>query len=110
MLRVDEKHLREYYVFNVLGFLITTNHKTDGIYLPADDRRHYVAWSNFTKEDFKPEYWNGLWSWYHAGGFEHVAAYLTEFDSRASIRRRRRRRRRRSGISSAPIDHRRMPS
>jgi hypothetical protein len=80
VLRVDEKHLREYYVFNVLGFLITTNHKTDGIYLPPDDRRHYVAWSDFTKEDFKPEHWNGLWGWYHAGGFEHVAAYLTEFD------------------------------
>ena len=80
VLRVDEKHLREYYVFNVLGLLITSNHKTDGIYLPADDRRHYVAWSDFTKEDFKPEYWNGLWRWYHAGGFEHVAAYLAELD------------------------------
>ena len=34
MLRVDEKHLREHYVFNCLGFLITTNHKTDGIFLP----------------------------------------------------------------------------
>jgi len=79
-LRVDEKHLREYYVFNVLGFLITTNHKTDGIYLPADDRRHYVAWSNFTKEDFAPDYWNTLWGWYYAGGFEHVAAYLAELD------------------------------
>ena len=63
-LRVDEKHLREYYVFNVLGFLITTNHKTDGIYLPPDDRRHYVAWSNLTKEDFTPDYWRTLWSWY----------------------------------------------
>ena len=52
VLRIDEKNLREYYVFNVLGFLITTNYKTDGIYLPADDRRHYVAWSNFTKEAF----------------------------------------------------------
>ena len=80
MLRVDEKHLREYYVFNVLGFLITTNHKTDGIYLPADDRRHYVAWSNFTKEDFIPDYWSALWSWYCGGGFEHVAAYLSELD------------------------------
>jgi len=80
VLRVDEKHLREYYVFNVLGFLITTNYKTDGIYLPADDRRHYVAWSNFTKEDFTPAYWNRIWSWYHAGGFEHVAAYLAELD------------------------------
>ena len=28
VLRVNEKNLREYYVFNVLGFLITTNHKT----------------------------------------------------------------------------------
>jgi Family of unknown function (DUF5906) len=80
VLRVDEKHLREYYVFNVLGFLITTNYKTDGIYLPADDRRHYVAWSNCTKEDFKPEYWNTLWGWYYAGGFEHVAAYLDQLD------------------------------
>jgi len=80
VLRVDEKHLREYYVFNVLGFLITTNYKTDGIYLPPDDRRHYVAWSNFTKEDFTPTYWNELWGWYYAGGFEHVTAYLNELD------------------------------
>ena len=63
-----------------LAFIITTNHKTDGIYLPADDRRHYVAWSDFTKEDFTPEYWNRIWRWYHAGGFGHVAAYLAELD------------------------------
>jgi Family of unknown function (DUF5906) len=80
VLRIDEKHLREYYVFNVLGLLLTTNHKTDGIYLPADDRRHYVAWSNLTKEEFAPAYWTELWTWYYAGGFEHVAAYLAEFD------------------------------
>ena len=50
------------------------------IYLPPGDRRHFVAWSNLTKESFPPEYWSGLWSWYHAGGFEHVAAYLSELD------------------------------
>jgi len=64
----------------VIGFLITTNHKTDGIFLPADDRRHYVAWSNFTKEDFTPKYWNDLWGFYNAGGFWHVTTYLSEFD------------------------------
>ena len=80
VLRVDEKHLREYYVFNCLGFIITTNYKTDGIYLPADDRRHYVAWSHRTKDEFPSEYWNKLWGWYHSGGFGHVAAYLAEFD------------------------------
>jgi hypothetical protein len=77
VLRVDEKHLREHYVFNVLGLLITTNYKTD---LPSDDRRHYVAWSNFTKGDFEPAYWNEIWGWYHTGGFEHAAAYLSAFD------------------------------
>ena len=80
VLRVDEKNLREYYAFNCLGFIITTNHKTDGIYLPADDRRHFVAWSQRTKDEFYPQYWNELWGWYQSGGFGHVAAYLTEFD------------------------------
>jgi hypothetical protein len=80
VLRVDEKHLREHYVFNVLGFLLTTNHKTDGIYLPADDRRHDVCWSNRTKEEFSKEYWDEIWTWYHNGGFGHVAAYLAELD------------------------------
>ena len=80
VLRVDEKHLREHYVFNVLGLIITTNHKTDGIYLPDDDRRHYVAWSNRTKADFPADYWNRLWGWYQDGGFSHVAAYLTAVD------------------------------
>ena len=80
VLRVDEKYLREHYVFNVLGFVVTTNHKTDGIYLPTDDRRHYVAWSDRKKEEFNPDYWAKLWGYYADGGFGHVAAYLAEFD------------------------------
>jgi hypothetical protein len=40
VLRVDEKNLREYYILNCCAVIITTNYKTDGIYLPADDRRH----------------------------------------------------------------------
>jgi hypothetical protein len=81
VLRVNEKHLREYYVLNCLGFVITTNHRTDGLYLPADDRRHFVAWSNYQKEDFAPEYWLALWKDFYAkGGFEHVTAFLDELD------------------------------
>jgi hypothetical protein len=81
VLRVNEKHIREYYVFNVVGMVITTNHKTDGIYLPADDRRHYVAWSSRTKEDFTDDYWRAFWHWYqHEGGFGHVASYLATLD------------------------------
>ena len=80
VLRVDEKHLREYSVFNVCGVIITSNHKTDGIFLPEDDRRHYVAWSDLTKEDFTTKYWDDLWDWYHGGGIGHVAAYLATLD------------------------------
>jgi len=80
VLRVNEKNLREHYVPNVTGVIITTNHKTDGIFLPADDRRHFVAWSDLTKEDFPDSYWNAMWQWYQAGGIEHVAAYLACLD------------------------------
>jgi hypothetical protein len=80
VLRVDEKNLREHDVFNVCGVVMTTNHKTDGIFLPVDDRRHYVAWSEKTKDDFTPAYWSGLWQWYEREGFGHVAAYLAELN------------------------------
>ena len=88
VLRCDEKNLREHDVFNVTGVIVTTNHKSDGIYLPADDRRHYVAWSSTTKQDFEPAYWHALHKWYEAGGNANVAAYLrtkdiSHFDSKA---------------------------
>ena len=101
VLRVDEKHLREYYVFNVLGFLLTTNYKTDGIYLPPDDRRHYVAWSNLKKEDFTPN----TGTRFGAGITPAVSSTLPLISpnliSQALIQRHRRRRRRRSGKLSA---------
>ena len=79
VLRVDEKNVREYMVPNVTGVVITSNH-TDGIFLPADDRRHFVAATELTKEDFTEEYWTRLWDWYHREGFRHVAAYLHSVD------------------------------
>ena len=80
VLRVDEKNLREHSILNVCGVVITTNHKSDGLYLPADDRRHYVAWSTLCKDDFNVAYWNDLWGWYGDGGEQHVAAYLSTLD------------------------------
>jgi hypothetical protein len=80
VLRVDEKNLREYVVWNVCGVVLTTNHKLDGLHLPADDRRHYVAWSNCTKEDFDAGYWTALYQWYASGGTHHVTEYLAGLD------------------------------
>jgi hypothetical protein len=79
VLRVDEKNMREYNVLNCCGPIYTTN-KKDSIYLPADDRRTYVAWSNLVKEDFTKEFWDATWQWYADGGYGHVAAYLASLD------------------------------
>jgi hypothetical protein len=79
VLRVDEKNLREYYSPNCCGPIVTAN-KKNSFYLPADDRRHFVAWSILTKEDFDESYWNQLWDWYNNGGLGHVVAYLAAVD------------------------------
>jgi hypothetical protein len=81
-LRVDEKNLREYQIQNCCGVIITTNHKTDGIYLPPDDRRHFVCWSTRTIDEpkFQNGYWRELYGWYCDGGMAHVAAYLKHRD------------------------------
>jgi hypothetical protein len=81
VLRCNDKHLRHYYVPNVLGLIITSNYKSSGMYLPSEDRRHYIAWSHRTKEEFTAEYFNRLWTWLrHEGGKEDVAAYLAQRD------------------------------
>jgi hypothetical protein len=80
VLRVDEKHQQEHSIQNCVGVIITTNYKTNGIFLPAEDRRHYVAWSNRRQDDFEMDYWNKLFGWYDAGGDRHVAAYLAGLD------------------------------
>jgi hypothetical protein len=80
VLRVDEKHLREHYIFNCVGIIILTNYRTDGIYLSEQDRRHFVAWSELRKTDFPDGYFTDIWKWFDNGGAEHVAAYLSELD------------------------------
>lgn len=80
VLMVDEKHRKEYAVPNKCGVIFTSNHPTDAMHLPADDRRHYVAASRANKETFTDEYWADLWAWYEAGGLGHAVAYLQDLD------------------------------
>jgi hypothetical protein len=78
-LRVNQKHMQEYYVKNVCGVIFTSNYR-DGLYLPPDDRRHDVMWSELVAADFADGYWTKLWCWYSDGGNEHVASYLMARD------------------------------
>jgi hypothetical protein len=78
-LRVNIKYVPEFEIVKCLGMVITTNHR-DAFYLPPDDRRFFVAFSERRGEEFPAAYWNGFWGWYEAGGFEHVAAYLFNYN------------------------------
>jgi hypothetical protein len=80
MLRISEKYLREYYIVNCFGIVITTNYR-DALYLPDNDRRHYVAFSERHTEEFGKEFWNDFWGWYTIGdGTRHVVALLQQYD------------------------------
>jgi hypothetical protein len=79
-LRVNDKYLRHFTVLNCVSPIITANRK-ESFYLPADDRRHYVAWSTLTAADFTVKFWNDTWAWYlKEGGLSHVAALLATLD------------------------------
>lgn len=80
VIRIDEKNAREHYAANVCGVVITTNHRGDGLYLPPDDRRHYVADSPVTAEDFPSGYFAELHRWFRDGGVGHVVAFLRSLD------------------------------
>jgi hypothetical protein len=83
-LQVNEKFKPAYAVPNVVHVVMTTNSKCDGLYLPDDDRRHYVAWSDAAgtgDASCQPQsYFRGLWGWMNGKGCGHVAAWLRERD------------------------------
>jgi len=80
VLTCDEKNIRTYAVFNVMGVVFTSNNKLNGLYLPEDDRRHFVAWSELTRDDFTEQFWADHWRWYASGGIQSVVAYLEALD------------------------------
>jgi hypothetical protein len=84
-LPVNEKHMKPHYVLNCMGLIITSNYRTNGIYLPADDRRHYVMASTLEKKDFGTDreydkYFGEMFTFYENGGYGDVAAYLHSLD------------------------------
>lgn len=86
-LTINEKHVPEYTIPNVCGVIVTTNY-SNGLFLEADDRRHYVAWSERSSSDFSGDYFEELYKWFESGGKEAVAALLQsvrldDFDAKA---------------------------
>jgi hypothetical protein len=79
-LMIRDLWIKQHPMFNLVGPIVTTNHLTDGLFLPPEDRRYYVAWSDRRPEEFTEQYWNDLWNWYEGGGLEHAARYLATLD------------------------------
>jgi hypothetical protein len=92
-LSVSDKYIRRYEILNAVGTGFTSNYGELGIYLPANDRRTLVLWSERKETDFreaafrprdhkpialKPTHWDWMWEWYENGGFAHVAAFLRQ--------------------------------
>jgi len=80
MVRVNVKYLPQFYVPNVTAVVFTTNYPADGLYLPPDDRRHYVCGSEATQASFEEGYFAGIWDWYAGGGVDDVVAFLAGYD------------------------------
>jgi hypothetical protein len=79
-IRVNVKYVPEFYIFNRVGVVVTTNYR-DALYLPADDRRHHVGFSERLTAEYPPQFWTSFWTWYKQDdGFKHVAAYLYQYD------------------------------
>ena len=78
--RINRKYLPEYIAFNLAGTVITTNHY-DALFMPNNDRRHYITASECKRADFSATYFDELYVWFdQEGGIGHVAAYLREYD------------------------------
>ena len=84
MLRINIKKVAQYYVVNACGVFITTNYVIDGLYLPADDRRHYVSATEITAADFEKGFFDKFYQWLESGGAADVVAYLAEYDWKAA--------------------------
>ena len=80
MLTVADKHVREYPILNAVLPIFTTNHLTDGLYIPPEDRRIFYVWSPRRQDDFSKAFWDDYFDQLKRGDDEHVAAYLMARD------------------------------
>jgi hypothetical protein len=87
-LNVADKNVKEHPIQNAVLVIQTTNHLTDGPYIPPEDRREDVIWSKALKTDMprltklEPKvYWSDYFERLNKrGDDEHVAAFLMQRD------------------------------
>jgi len=78
-IRVNGKYEKHRYARNLMRMIITTNDPL-ALYVPDDDRRLHFVLSRLPAKWAEPGYFDQLHSYYAAGGFAHVYAYLRQRD------------------------------
>jgi hypothetical protein len=73
LLQVNRKGLHPYMALNRVLVVAFSNERA-AISIPSDDRRWFCLWSDAMPLPAGDA--QALWAWYHAGGFEAIAAYL----------------------------------
>ena len=110
VLRVEEKYINAYSILNCVGLIFTSNYRTNGIFLPAEDRRHFVAWSNISLGDFPEGYWNKIWDGMKQVVIKMWLLFFGNIILQILIPKLRRLRRRLSGISWTRTQRQKTPS
>lgn len=77
LLQVNRKGLHPYMALNRVLVVAFSNERA-AISIPSDDRRWFCIWSDALPLSTSDA--QALWAWYHAGGFEAIAAYLHSRD------------------------------
>lgn len=80
--RINPKFGVQCTIPNLNATVIMTNHLTGGLYLPEDDGRHAVFWSEARRghDGINDDYFTALYAWFDDGGMENCAAYLMGID------------------------------
>jgi hypothetical protein len=87
-LTVADKNVKEHPISNAVLVLMTSNHLTDGLYIPPEDRRVDYIWSLVSKADLSKltkldsaVFWDDYFDRIeNRGDSEHVAAFLRARD------------------------------
>jgi hypothetical protein len=83
MLTIADKNVKEYPIWNAVFPIFTTNHLTDGLYIPPQDRRIDYVWSPRRQSDFTDTFWRDYWDRVlKRGEADHIAAFLQVRDLR----------------------------
>lgn len=82
MLIIADKGVKEYPILNAVLPILTTNHLTDGLFIPPTDRRIDLIWSPSRQHKFTKEFWIAYFDRIKGinGDADHIAAFLMTRD------------------------------